>query len=250
MSKAGLIAAAFACALSTSVAHAGLVEFNNITAEWSHVIGGANVVYDPAGSSTSVRWGTGGRSGYDFEAPGSNVSVMVPPTPSPDFIVGTFTHVNKVINGGTSISGIRLTISTEIIVDSFSQGIKTFVYDIDHWETTNDASPCADGGTDGVGVNINGCADNVSVNFNSLSDSFVIDGDIYSLDIRGFLFGDLDTGTAAESFWTIEREDNEAYLRARITLRSELVPQEVPAPMALGLMGLGLIGLGLRRRWA
>lgn len=250
------VASAVGLGMLSSAAQAGVVSFSNISASWSNISGGTNVNYDPAGTTTAVHWGTStgsGQSGYEYEAVGSSFNVTVPPSPSNDFILGTFTHFNRPISGGTSITGVRLSITADVMVDAVSQGTKTFVYDFKHLETTNSSDPCADGGANGVGVNVNGCADRVRVNFNNLSDSFVIGLDTYSLEIRGFLFGDLDTGTPATEFWTIENAENSAYLRGRVTLLSDIPggpggEEDVSEPGALGLLGLGLIGLGIRLR--
>lgn len=240
--------------LMSSAAMAGVVTFSGISASWSNIQGGTNVNYDPAGVTTAAYWGnsTGsGQSGYEYAAVGSSFSETLPPSPSNDFILGTFTHFNNPISSGTSITGIRLSITANVDVDGIGQGAKTFVYDFAHWETTNSSDPCANGEANDQGVNIEGCADRVKVNFNSLSNSFLIGGDLYSLEMRGFLFGDLATGTPATEFWTIEEASNEAFLRGRVTLRSEIGPdpqEEISEPGALGLLGLGLAALGLRLR--
>ncbi len=251
--KLGSILLAAGLALSSVPAVAGVVTFSDFSASWSNISGGTNVAYDPMGPTSAVYWGnsTGsGQSGYEFSSSAVDFDITLPPSPSDDFIVGTFTHFNRPISGGSSISGVQLSISAEILVDGISQGTKNFLYDFDHWETTNSNDPCADGGDHGEGVNVNGCADRVRLNYNSLSDSFLIGSDLYSLEIRGFLFGDLDTGTPATEFWTVENAENEAYLRARVTLTSDIGPggQEVSEPATLGFLGLGLAAMWLRRR--
>lgn len=241
--RKGLIASAAAIALlAPGAASAATVSIDIITATWSNVVGGLAVNFAGNGTgAASVNWGTGGtQSGYDFTAAATPIASLLPPSPSPTFTLGAFTHRNFPITSGTSITGVRLTISADISIDSVSQGTKNFVFDFDHWETANGANPCANGGANNVGVNINGCADRVQVGFNNLSESIVIGADTYTLNIVGFLIG----GVPFSEFWTTESATNTALLRANWTLRSEVVP----APMSLALFGMGLAGLGLAMR--
>ena len=237
---AAAIAAAFAVPASAAV-----VTFENITGTWSNPIGGSNISYNNNGTDdASIRWGnsTGdGKSGYDFEAisiPGLTVN---PPGGSDVANIGLFRHVNRPITGD-AISGVTLTFTTDVKLDGVYLDTVNFVYTFDHTETPNGAEPCQFGGANGQGVNSNGCADRVLVNFNAQSDSFEIDGLRDALDVVGFLVND----NPATSFLTKEGTRNEAYLRGRVVLYTDAVPE--PATWAMLIAGFGLVGTAARRR--
>jgi hypothetical protein len=237
---------AAAIGLSAVPATAATVTFSNIRATWFDIVGGTNINFSGNGTANaSVRWGDpavagGSQSGYDFEAiaiPGLTVS---PPAGSDITNIGLFRHVNQPIFD--SITGIKLEFVADILVDGNPFNDVTFIYTFTHDETLNDDNPCAYGGANGQGVNINGCADRVRVNFNVQSDFFTVDGFDYALDVTGFLVD----GSPATSFLTAERAVNEAFIRGRLVLYSEAVPE--PATWAMLITGFGLVGSAMRRR--
>jgi hypothetical protein len=257
-SKARLlgILAAGAVLGAASNATAATISFSSIVATWSDVIGGTDVSFNGNGTDTaSVFWGTStgsGQSGYAFTGLFTPLDVTVPPSPTSDFAIGTFTHYNSPILAGTSIDGVRLTVGADVWLDGTLLGNYSFVYDVLHWETPNYGSPCADGGAQGAGVNLNGCADNVTTDYNALSDSFQHGSDFYTLDMRGFQLLD---GTAALSFWTKESADNTAYLLARVnftpgstdtsTDTADIGINVIPEPSVIALMLTGLVSVGV-----
>lgn len=245
-----LTLAAAAAAVIASPASAAVVDFTNIKGEWydAVTIGGTNIdYYDSGTANASVRWGTStgqGRSGYDFSALAIPQLTVSPPGGSAVTNIATFRHVNNPVTG-TSITSIKLKFTTDVLVDNNLFGNVTFIYSFSHDETTNNLNPCPYGGANNQGININGCADSVTVNFNSQSDFFIIDGYEYALDVVGFLVG----GNPVTNFLTVENQTNEAYLRGRLVLYSE-VGDAVPEPATWGLMiaGFGMIGAAARRR--
>ena len=108
--------------------------------------------------------------------------------------------------------------------------------------------PCADGGIQGVGVNLNGCADRVIANWLADSEDFTIGTDVYTLNVKGFSLDAAGTNPFT-SFWTAEGAKNDAYLLANVSLRSEAGggPSGVPEPGSLALIGIALTGLAVTR---
>lgn len=246
---AGALAAS--ALLPAGAASAAVVTFENIVGSWSNISGGSGVSYAGNGSSdTTVKWGTPSgqpqQSGYRFQAVTSPTipTAILPPSPSNDLVLGTFTHFNFPISGGTGANGVRLTISANVKVDGVLQSNYSFVYDFTHNETTNSSNPCANGAPNGAGVNVNGCADQVTMNYNALSDSFLVNGDLYTLDIRGF---ELLDATKVFGFWTTENLANSAYILGRVALTREVIG-EVPLPATALLLGAGLFALGAFKR--
>ena len=161
------------------------------------------------------------------------------------FNVGTFTHNNNPIFA-PSLNTAELTVNSQIVVKQGATELGTFnvvsVFDFAHWETVNNADPCADGGANGSGVNVNGCADRVTFTTNvGQSTGFEVGGVEYILNLTGFLIN----GSVADEFWTTEAASNPAFLKGAVVDRTTVVP----IPAAAWLFGSALIGaVGLGRR--
>lgn len=228
---------------AVATAQAATVTFSNIKGTWFDAIPGATITGD-ATANPVARWGvdTGsGRSGYDFVAAGGSPFVNVPPSPSGQFKLGDFTHVNQPILA-PSITGIKLQVTADVDVDGTGVGNKQFVFQFLHDETPNGATPCAYGGANNQGVNINGCADRVTTNFLDASDSFMIGSDQYTINIVGFQLAA--GGTPVTEFLTIESLNNTAGLFAEVLVDTRSIPE----PGMLALVGVGLLGAAAARR--
>lgn len=164
------------------------------------------------GQNTSrISWGQArgnGQSGYGFA--GSAVGLF---ETGEEFQIGTFTHFNRPITTGTSITGANLGLAVSIVLGSLNQAV-TASFNFVHNETPNLGvnGVCADGGTPGAGINNNGCADRVTILDNSSSQvPFELSGFLYVLEITGFIAD----GQAFSEFWTRENAENSAVLLAR-----------------------------------
>lgn len=239
------LATAAAIALAPAALSAATLTVTDVTGEWIALDG---TPASPDGLGTSaVSWGTpwngGPQSGYEFEGATSTANL-----PNTDFVMGIFTHNNNTITAGTSITGATLRVAFSFFIDTAPGDIITRIaeFRFDHNETPNGAEPCADGGANGAGVNVNGCADEVTVRTNpNYREAFEIEGVRYVFDVTGFQVG--------SSFWTTERRSNATQLTGRFTEEANLAPAPIPLPAAgwMLLAALGAAGAaGFRRRGA
>ncbi|WP_299846362.1 THxN family PEP-CTERM protein [uncultured Roseovarius sp.] len=230
------IAAAAVVAVAATAGSAATLTINSVTGVWEN----ANPAAGISGVGTNeISWGnpTNGNNKSRYRFDGAAPPPFIANEGSA-FSLGKFTHFNNPITGTSLLSAnLKVTINVAGVGDINS------TFSFAHTETPNGANPCANGGAQGAGVNINGCADLVQATLNLAStDVFQIGGIDYVFDVSGFLNG----GSLLDKFWTKEKAANMAELQGAFVTRDSVV---IPLPAAGWLLigGLGVLGAVKRR---
>jgi hypothetical protein len=233
---------AVAAALTAGGAVAEPLDLLDVEFTWEDPpTGGANLEYSGQGTgSAEVRWGGSGAPTIDKSAyliaRNSNPVPVIPVNTGVSFDFAEFTHINRPIPTGTSITGIGLNVTADVRDEGGILTGVSFDFDFVHNETPNSGS-CPDGNPQGTI-----CDDVVTVSLVNSQDSFLgTDGRLYTLDILGFLQGGPDP---VDIFFSGENGTSQADMVAMFSVEDV----QVPAPGVLGLMGLGLLGLALQHR--
>lgn len=227
------LGAASAVVLAFGISTAAQAATVDTSGVWSNVSPASGI----SGAGTSqISWGNPFppntlQSSYVF-AGVTNENVTLPPAGGTSnlFDLGTFTHNNFPITG-TTLSTTTLNIAANFVPG----GPQTFSFDFSHFETPNNANPCAAGG-------VAPCPDLVSFLNNGVSnETITIGGEAYNLIVLGFRLND---GSIANTFLTAEGQVNTAILQGYLGKPGDPPPIDV-VPEPLTMLGAGAaLGFG------
>jgi len=199
--------------------------------------------------TASVNWGVtnGAQSGYDFSRtiPGAQT---LPPTPTPFFPLGTFTHRNFPVND-PSLTSIQLDVILVLNVNGVQTAPLPFTFSFSHVETPNNTRPCPSPTPNGEG-----CTDRVTFVSSPQPTTFSVAGVDYTLAMSFVI-----NGNPAAEFITREGLVNTASLVGQFTLPPVApsapvltVTKSGPATMNVGQWGdfdIDVRNTGLTDAW-
>jgi hypothetical protein len=213
---------------------AGAITVSSTNGSWSNVIGGgATVDFSDGvavlygnGSENQVRWGTP----LDTEQSGLGFTGVAPPPVSfgvgEAFQVGQLRFFNTPIAAGTGVDDVDLTVDMAFSEPPGQSGPFTFTLQV--VETPN-TGPLASPANDDFIVFPSGFP----------SKTFTIDGNIYTLELRGF-------GSSPDNIVPEFRAPEDMINTTLLWGEVNIIP--VPGTMLLGAIGVGLVGWLRKRR--
>lgn len=226
MKKIMIVAAALL--LSSTAANAITLTWDVSNSSFSGTVGGTSLSSGstgPGNEDAFLRWGTSlgsGQSGYDWNGIDGMTDIFNGDTVGITF--GEFTHINKPIAGGSSITGTNLNFTFEILGVSIPVNISLA---IQHNETPN--------------VGGGNCCNDIVTNTTYFSQSFDAGGLTGYLTILPFTFETVEGASTTKQF--------QAFFSYNV---APPPPPDIPVPMAAPLFLSGMAGIGVlaRRRKA
>lgn len=233
--------------LSFYAPSANALTLNGSSGSWSNTVGGSGIttinntdgVYSYGQRDTGenqVRWGSPAYSNSLFDKSGLGFAgVGSTSFNSGDiFELGTLSHFNNPIWGGTAAASTDLAIN----LDFAELGSQTFNFTLEIDETPNIAGTC-------VYSSDTACADKISWT-NAISDqSFSIGEQAYTLELLGFR--NTPDSAIVTDFISQEGGTSQASLYGRLNALTPTTPAaSVPEPATLS--GLAVVGLALASR--